>query len=157
MHFGFLSNELRGKSLLIIEFPNFVVGRNCQIYHSSFCICSFCWIIWYCLNFVANTTFFLAYTKLETLNLMYSVISRNGSCLHVLDRTSKPNIVRPRPKEPFGLGAKAERPKLMRCISKTKKASRKAPCWLKKQTFFLSLSLLLWWIGLPTAKILPKT
>ena len=79
---------------------------------------------------------FLTHTKLETLILMYSVISRNGSCLHVLDRTSKPNIVRPRPKEPFGLGAKAERPKLMRCISKTKKASRKAPCWLKKQTFF---------------------
>ena len=88
-----------------------------------------------------KTQFFFSHTKLETLILMYSVISRNGSCLHVLDRTSKPNIVRPRPKEPFGLGAKAERPKLMRCISKTKKASRKAPCWLKKQTFFFSLSL----------------
>ena len=87
--------------------------------------------------------FFFSHTqkKLETLILMYSVISRNGSCLHVLDRTSKPNIVRARPKEPFGLGAKAERPKLMRCISKTKKASRKAPCWLRNKLFFsLSLS-----------------
>lgn len=35
---------------------------NCQIYHSGFSICSFCWIIWDCLNFVEKTYFFFSYT-----------------------------------------------------------------------------------------------
>ena len=54
--------------------------------------------------------------------------------------------LRPRPKEPFGLGAKAERPKLMRCISKTKKAPRKAPLLVgsRNKLFFLSSPLMDW-------------
>ena len=53
--------------------------------------------------------------------------------------------LRPRPKEPFGLGAKAERPKLMRCISKKRAQEKKRLLLLAQENKTFSSFLMDWY------------